>query len=287
MHKNQGQTEPPAEFMIISFSLIVSLLAWWRTNVSPWIIFGVYIFLMSAVIWVGFKVRSNANDRRSASRAYLAKRKEEDRASVIAKVDGKIGEHIRTLAAKRKLYLRQGDYGEVVDDGWGKEIQTFLSSFLSQGDLDKFLWNGKKGEAIRLLSNYVEEFVSINADVSVDYCDAEIMDGRGYELFCAELLTNNGWSVTITPPTGDYGVDLVAEIPGRKIAIQCKRYNSPVGYMAVQEVFSGMAIYDANEAIVVSNSPYTSAARRAGTKLSVALLHHDDLPNLRHPISSQ
>src|SRR5689334_12903571 len=35
-------------------------------------------------------------------------------------------------------------------------------------------------------------------------------DGHSFEQSCAELLRANGWQVTVTPPSGDYGADIIA-----------------------------------------------------------------------------
>ena len=56
------------------------------------------------------------------------------------------------------------------------------------------------------------------------------MDGRGFEQYCAHLLSGNGWEiVSVSCASGDYGADILAEKDGITYAIQCKRYEEPVG----------------------------------------------------------
>ncbi len=46
-------------------------------------------------------------------------------------------------------------------------------------------------------------------------------------------------SVEVTRGSGDYGVDVLAEKEGVTYAVQCKRYDGPVGVKAVQEAYAG------------------------------------------------
>ena len=60
------------------------------------------------------------------------------------------------------------------------------------------------------------------------------MEGHDFEFFCAELLEQQGFmDVEVTRGSGDFGVDILAEKDGVTYAVQCKRYNSPVGVEAV------------------------------------------------------
>jgi HJR/Mrr/RecB family endonuclease len=89
-------------------------------------------------------------------------------------------------------------------------------------------------------------------------------NGHEYERAVARYLRRNGyWAVKVTGGSGgDYGVDITAR-KGllRKYAVQCKRYSSPVGVRAVQEVVGGMRVYNCNRAMVVTNNTYTRQAR--------------------------
>lgn len=74
----------------------------------------------------------------------------------------------------------------------------------------------------------------------------DAMDDHEFEYFCSELLKKNGFKqVKVTKESGDHGVDVLANLNGRKYAIQSKRYGKNVGNKAVQEAFSGRAIYGA------------------------------------------
>lgn len=90
----------------------------------------------------------------------------------------------------------------------------------------------------------------------------DAMDGVAFENYVAARLGRAGWRVGTTPATGDYGVDLIAEKDGRRVAIQCKRYGKPVGVAAVQQVVSGARHHGCMRSIVVSNQEFTAAAKQ-------------------------
>ncbi|MEE3064025.1 MAG: restriction endonuclease [Actinomycetota bacterium] len=90
----------------------------------------------------------------------------------------------------------------------------------------------------------------------------DAMDGIAFEQYVAARLGRAGWRVGTTPAAGDYGVDLIAEKDGRRVAIQCKRYGKPVGVAAVQQVVSGARHHGCTRSIVVSNQQFTAAAKQ-------------------------
>ncbi len=98
------------------------------------------------------------------------------------------------------------------------------------------------------------------------------MEGRDFEIFCAELLKKRGFKeVEVTKGSGDYGVDILAEKEGVTYAIQCKCYSSPVGVKAIQEAYSGRDYYDRMVGAVLTNQYFTSPAVEAAKKLKILL----------------
>ena len=94
-----------------------------------------------------------------------------------------------------------------------------------------------------LVPEIVETQPEIPRQVStVQGCDD--MEGHDFEHLCADALRANGYKqVQVTQASGDYGIDVLAQNNGVSYAIQCKRYNSPVGNHAVQEAYAGAAYY--------------------------------------------
>lgn len=107
------------------------------------------------------------------------------------------------------------------------------------------------------------------------------MDGHHFEFFCAELLQKNGFSnVTVTPGSGDQGVDILAEKDGVKYAIQCKNYASALSNTPVQEVAAGMQFYGCHVGVVMTNSTFTPSAVQLASATNILLWNRRKLDEL-------
>lgn len=107
------------------------------------------------------------------------------------------------------------------------------------------------------------------------------MEGLDFEYFCAELLRNRGFiEVEVTKGSGDYGIDILAEKEGVTYAIQCKRYNAPVGVKAIQEAYAGRDFYDRMVGCVLTNQYFTQPAVDAAHKLKILLWDRDYLETM-------
>ena len=115
------------------------------------------------------------------------------------------------------------------------------------------------------------------------YADDELdeMEGLDFEYYCAELLRNRGFiEVEVTKSSGDYGIDILAEKEGVTYAIQCKRYNGPVGVKAVQDAYAGRDFYDRMVGCVLTNQYFTQPAVDAAQKLKILLWDRDYLEEM-------
>lgn len=102
--------------------------------------------------------------------------------------------------------------------------------------------------------------------------DIDLMEGRDFEYFCAELLRKRGFQeVEVTKGSGDYGIDILAEKEGITFAIQCKCYGTPVGVKAIQEAYAGRDYYDCMVGVVLTNQYFTTPAVEAAKKLKILL----------------
>ena len=98
------------------------------------------------------------------------------------------------------------------------------------------------------------------------------MNGYKYERYCARYLKKQGFHrISLTPKSGDQGIDIIAHKKFRKYGFQCKYYASPVGNKAVQEAYSGAAFYGCDHAGVITNSTFTPAAAELAEKTDVIL----------------
>lgn len=98
------------------------------------------------------------------------------------------------------------------------------------------------------------------------------MEGHDFELFCAQLLEKQGYiDVEVTRGSGDFGVDILAEKDGVTYAVQCKRYQGPVGVDAILRTYAGRDYYDRMVGAVMTNQYFTSPAVEAAKKLKILL----------------
>lgn len=103
------------------------------------------------------------------------------------------------------------------------------------------------------------------------------MDGHEFEEYLETHFKSIGYKVKNVGSGGrDYGVDLIIQKNGEKIAVQAKRYNSNVGIKAVQEIISGREYYRTDKAIVVTNSYFTSPAKKMAKECGVELWDRND-----------
>jgi restriction system protein len=110
-------------------------------------------------------------------------------------------------------------------------------------------------------------------------CSMDDMEGHAFEFFCAELLKANGFrSVEVTQGSGDFGIDIIAvDLNGLKYGIQCKRYESNVGWHAVEEARAGAEYYGCDRAVVMTNNYFTRQAIEGAQKINVELWNRDVL----------
>lgn len=112
--------------------------------------------------------------------------------------------------------------------------------------------------------------------------EIDLMEGREFEYYCAELLRARGFlEVEVTRGSGDYGIDILAEKDGVTYAIQCKRYAGPVGVKAVQEAYAGRDYYDRMVGAVLTSQYFTQPAVEAAKKLKILLWDRGYLESMR------
>ncbi len=102
----------------------------------------------------------------------------------------------------------------------------------------------------------------------------DAMSGIEFEKFVAQQLYRGGFiNVEMTKASGDFGADLIAvDRDGDRWAIQCKRYNKPLGLKPIQEVVSSRNHYNATQTAVITNSTFTKNAILLASQNYVALV---------------
>lgn len=126
--------------------------------------------------------------------------------------------------------------------------------------------------------------------------DVDKMTPRYFEAYIAALWARAGFpQVTLTPQSGDGGVDVVAFNGAIGMLLQCKsssRGGAELGWDAIKDVVTGEAAFLARYAgiaftkVCVTNQFFNGSAREQATHNQVRLVNRDEVTKLaeRHPL---
>lgn len=185
-----------------------------------------------------------------------------------------VSKHLSVLARKRNILITQDDYGNVIKEKWIKEKEYYLSKLRYVPNSKPYYSGIDLMDQNFILEELIDEYAEDNP-IKSEF--DENLSPIEYEHLCADILREQGWEARVTQGSGDQGVDVLAIKDGMMLAVQCKKYSSPVGNKAVQEVIAGVGFYGANRGAVVTNNTYTPSARQLAGSHNILLLHHDDL----------
>lgn len=152
------------------------------------------------------------------------------------------------------------DYGHLI-----KEIEEFCAYAFPEGTLKFFYILHPHGFIHTIINDWL-----MLSSVSVE----PPIDGVAFEHWCGDRLAEQGWAVTVSQASGDQGVDIIVSQGGKTVAVQCKRYEKPIGNKAVQEAFSGKQHYGANAACVIGSGGFTRSAFELARSTDVKLLDY-------------
>ena len=149
---------------------------------------------------------------------------------------------------------------------------------------DDPLWNLILPNKQKILQMIREEVEGIS-DLNQSSEDINLLSGVEFESLCKDKLEKANWQITTTVASGDQGVDLIATKGGTRVCIQCKRFASPVGNSAVQEITAGKLHWHGTHAVVVSNAGFTKSAQALARSTGVLLMSHDELADLENRLA--
>jgi restriction system protein len=185
-----------------------------------------------------------------------------------------ITQHTAELTVRRRQLTTTSNYGLVDDSQWLHEVEFFIDEVIEEADDDVKISPDRLRTVRQMIDTATARFASSRVSFSPD------MDPIEYEQMVANSLADLGWQTRLTKASGDQGIDVIAEMRGKRVVIQCKRYASSIGNSAVQEAFAGKTFENADHAAVVSNAEFTRSARQLADTTHVMLLHHDELSKL-------
>lgn len=107
------------------------------------------------------------------------------------------------------------------------------------------------------------------------------LSGWQFEHKVADVFRHYGFCATVTRGSGDGGVDIRLRKGARKIIVQCKNHQKPIGPGVVRELFGVLVHEKADSAILVASGGYSSAAKTFARSNSIFLIQLDDLIRIR------
>lgn len=129
-----------------------------------------------------------------------------------------------------------------------------------------------------IYQSYVDIKKVINfKDCPYTISEIDNMSGLDFEAFVVDLMISLGYEAYQTKASNDYGIDVIAKKDNDIYAIQAKRYSGNVGIHSVMEASTGAKYYNANYAVVITNSYFTKQAIDCAEKVGVTLLDRDFL----------
>ena len=197
-------------------------------------------------------------------------------------------------AAPIRLAKFEGDYSWKLEEALGREIDSVLNGLLfgrhsvphSLGFVarcyDRFPHSySRRFLAAELRRRFYGRRSAPKSGFQLTLEYARTLDGIAFEEWLTRLLRDAGIpGVCKTQASRDQGADIVITIGTRKIIVQAKQYQDTLGNKAVQEAFTAMHFYNANEAWVVTTSTFSRDAIDLAFRTGVRLIDGSRLMNL-------
>jgi len=225
------------------------------------------------------KRRKQAAHSSAITQAVAANEAEADLEDAVLKLLAiHVVEHERTLLTKRRQTIFTDDYGVEDRSRWNQELCYFIDRVCDPSILAFHKERCLLDETpYVLIGMEIDELLDAGGGSAKPAAYRANMAGLEFERLVAERLESAGADVRFTPVTGDQGADLIVSHNGETIVVQCKRSASTVGNKAVQEAHAGRTFHDAEHAWVVSDAPFSRAARQLASSLSVRLVDFDQV----------
>jgi len=103
-----------------------------------------------------------------------------------------------------------------------------------------------------------------------------------FEHQIAGLYTRLGYRSTVTPGSGDEGIDIIMYNAADKIIVQCKRHKNPIGPAVVRELYGALSASNAQSAILICTGGFTMGVYQFARDKPITLLDIDGIIELEH-----
>jgi len=104
---------------------------------------------------------------------------------------------------------------------------------------------------------------------------------REFEEYTADLLLVLGHKrITLTPSTGDEGIDVLSEYNGKKIAVQCKKHRGMIGSPDIQKFVGAMAHAEVDSGMFITTGIFSIHAEKFASRHPIDLIDKIGLAEL-------
>ena len=153
------------------------------------------------------------------------------------------------------------------------DFVVIASKFL----LEKFNFKYNQNQVEKLIEKIKEENRKIKEEFEIEEFERNLLNpssqkqkieignfttlnGYEFEEYLVNLFKILGYTAVQTSLSGDQGADLILSKDDEKIVVQAKKYDGKVSNKAVQEIAAAKNYYDADKAMLVTNSSFTKSA---------------------------
>lgn len=116
------------------------------------------------------------------------------------------------------------------------------------------------------------------------------MTPKQYEDYIGALFAQKGYSVTVSPQSNDWGIDVIAIKDDEKIGIQAKMYgqsNRSVNRRVIMELYGASAYQDCTKTVLATDGNIMPDAVKVAEKLGIEIILTSDNEAAVCPFSSQ
>lgn len=171
---------------------------------------------------------------------------------------------------------RERTIDDVANAAYGLALIAFAYGWLTAG-IGVGLLLGAGVIAMVLAGMYFWRSRRTRRLLAADMPALDRLTGEAFEEHVAARFRGLGYRVKLTPNGADFGADLVLGKDGERTVVQAKRWKNDVGVKAVQEVVAAKGHYQAQRALVVTNSRFTAQAIQLARSNAVDLWDRDRL----------
>jgi restriction system protein len=251
-------------------------------SATAWVLVGMVVLAVLAL--AGFALMRLQGNR---SGNY-----EEALAIAMAEIRSQAG----ALHAAKLESARPDRYGTFHNDGWAREKQLFVANRIVP-KLHAAGYAALLGPLSRSIDADIERHANSSftdapaspfwpaerplESAPLPSPDPDLpVDALEYGQQCASLLRDAGWTTESTPVCNSQDIDIWAERDGRTFLLICKSTTIPIGIDAVERACAELDERHADLAAIVSNAPFTRAARQMASARGLRALNQNDLPQL-------